>query len=125
HQSREEKLCNSAGVSVRATTASSSEKIRGGGANQVAGPPWSGIIPESSNDTRWRAPEFAAHQSSGTSEFVGNGLYTDAKEITAQIFFPTIVMEHFHAGYTNGDFGQAFAPGASKTVGDDHRYRDL
>src|SRR5581483_5080437 len=101
---------------MRATTASSPEKIGSGGTDQVASPAWPRLVPESPNDTRRRAREFATDQSGGTCEFVGDRIHTHPERVTAKIFLATVVVHRLHARDPYRNFGQAFTPGTAEAV---------
>src|SRR5581483_6911373 len=124
-QSSEGKLSSSAGVNLRATTASSAKKVDRGRTNEVQGAAASRLILESTNNTRWRACQFSANQAGRASELVGDSIHANAQRVTVRIFLAAIIGHGPHSRDPDCYFGQALTPGPAETVGANHRDSDF
>src|SRR5580765_4378782 len=77
-------------------------------------------IRKPSNDTSRRASQLAACQSSGASQFVGDGVYAGMHPVAMRIAPAAIVNQWPHPGDADRNFCQSFTPWTPETVADDH-----
>jgi hypothetical protein len=75
---------------------------------------------ETPNDTCGSSSEFAANQTSGASQFVGDRFQTHAKLVSARIVPSAIVMNSLHPRDTDRGFGQSLAPRPAESICDEN-----
>src|SRR5256885_2804397 len=77
-------------------------------------------IAESANNAGWCARQFAADQTGDAGQLVGNGFLGHAQPVAVRVAASAIIQQRLHAGDADGYFAQAFAPGTSEAIRDDH-----
>ena len=78
-----------------------------------------GIVAESADDAGWGAIEFAADESGGASQLVGNGFDAGFQFVAVGIAAAPVVAQGLESRDADCEFRQSFAPGAAEAVGDD------
>jgi len=82
------------------------------------------LVTEPANNARGSAIELAADESGGACEFVGDGFNTGFQLVAVRIASAAVIAQRLHPGNADGEFCEAFAPGAAEAVGDDHGNRE-
>ena len=76
---------------------------------------------KSADDARRGAVEFAADESGGAGQFVGDRLDAGFQSIAVRIASAAVIAQRFHPRDADRELGQALAPRAAEAVGDDNR----